>query len=121
MELIDTSELTLDEYQLLAAETANYVEAGDRTLTAVNYTIHGLTGEAGEVSNKFKKVLRDNSGQLDDITRQRLADEVGDVLWYCARLSEELGFSLSEVAQGNVDKLASRKARGVLGGSGDER
>jgi NTP pyrophosphatase (non-canonical NTP hydrolase) len=66
-------------------------------------------------------VLRDKAGVLDEETRAALKKELGDCLWYVARLSSELGFSMAEVAEGNIEKLRSRKARGTLQGSGDNR
>lgn len=88
-----------------------------------------MNGEAGEVADKVKKILRDTECRKDkygaiaipDEKKKDIALEIGDVLWYCATLSADLGYSLDDIAQMNVEKLASRKARGVLGGSGDNR
>lgn len=113
------AELQFDEYQAKAGETAIYPGSGD-TL-GVLYTALGLAGEAGEVANKVKKVVRDNGGRLDITTRSAIGKEIGGVLWYCAMLADELGIELSGVAQQNLDVLASRAARGVLTGSGDNR
>lgn len=81
----------------------------------------GLSGETGEVCDKLKKTYRDANGVFNKEKCEELAKELGDVLWYLSRLSNCLGFSLSEIAQMNVDKLNSRKARGKLTGSGDNR
>lgn len=108
--------MLLDEYQEQAESLAIYPEA-----VGVQYCILGLTGEAGEIANKFKKVLRDNDGQLTTEKMREMRDELGDVLWYVANLSGELGATLSEIAEINLEKLNSRKARGVLSGSGDNR
>ena len=83
----------------------------------------GLTGEAGEVADKVKKVLRDKNGEFfkDPSTREEIMKEIGDVLWYCATLANDLGYSLEEVAEANIKKLSSRKERGMLGGNGDNR
>ena len=78
-----------------------------------------LVGEAGEVANKAKKILRGDY-QAKDIQEQ-IAGELGDVLWYLAMVAYEFDLSLEDIAQANLDKLASRKQRGVLKGSGDTR
>lgn len=79
------------------------------------YTTLGLAGEAGEIANKVKKVIRD--GRSTD----GIADELGDVLWYLAAVANELGADLGDIADANLAKLASRAKRGKLGGSGDNR
>lgn len=81
----------------------------------------GLADESGEVLGKVKKLLRDKSGLISDEDRSELLKELGDILWYVNSVSVLLGSSLEEVAQKNLDKLASRKERGVLKGSGDNR
>ena len=65
--------------------------------------------------------MRDNSGELEEDVRQNLISELGDVLWYVAALATDLKTELSEVANKNIEKLNSRKNRGVIGGSGDNR
>lgn len=85
------------------------------------YTVIGLAGEVGEVSEKVKKIIRDKQGVISDEDKQSLGKEVGDIFWYCAALADELGLSLNDIAQGNIDKLNDRKQRGVLSGSGDNR
>jgi len=113
--------LTFETYQLAAAETAVYPGAGYGEDKAITYTVLGLTNEAGEVAGKLKKVMRDNGGILTPEKRQDLLSECGDVLWYLSQTVNELGSGLEDVAQANLDKLNSRKARGVIGGSGDNR
>jgi NTP pyrophosphatase (non-canonical NTP hydrolase) len=81
----------------------------------------GLVGEAGEVADKLKKVIRDHGGVLTDPVRDAVAKELGDVLWYLSVLAYELDYDLNTIAQGNLDKLASRQERGVISGSGDNR
>lgn len=108
--------MTLNEYQNKALETAQYPEAH-----RIIYPTLGLTGEAGEVSDKVKKVLRDFKGDFSEDRRRELAKELGDVLWYIATLSHDLGYSLEEIGEMNYAKLASRKQRGVIGGNGDNR
>ena len=88
-----------------------------------------MNGEAGEVADKVKKVIRDTVLLIDangaiiipDDKRIELAKEIGDVLWYCATLANDLGMKLGDVAQMNIDKLKSRQERGKLSGSGDNR
>lgn len=108
--------MTLNEYQEKASRTAIYGSGN-----AVNYPILGLAGEAGELANKYKKVLRDDNGILHPDKREALAAELGDVLWYVAAIARDLGADLDDVAQQNLDKLYDRKARGVISGSGDTR
>ena len=80
---MEEKELTLDEYQKMALETAIYP-------LPIIYPTLGLTGEAGEVSDKVKKVLRDNGGVFDNNKKREIAKEIGDVLWYCATLSQRV-------------------------------
>lgn len=81
----------------------------------------GLSDESGEVLGKFKKILRDKKGILTDEDKAEIIKELGDVLWYIATVSHLLGYSLEDVARKNNEKLLSRKDRGVLSGSGDNR
>lgn len=108
--------MTLNDYQAVARSTAVYPR-----MQGFEYCALGLCGEAGEVADKLKKVIRDHHGALSKDKCHEVAKELGDVLWYVANLSAELGYSLEDVAQMNADKLSSRQARGVLGGSGDNR
>jgi NTP pyrophosphatase (non-canonical NTP hydrolase) len=108
--------LDFAEYQRQASRTAIYDDAD-----VVVYPALGLVSEAGEVAGKVKKVLRDDKGQFLPEKRQEIAKEIGDVLWYIAALCTDLNVDMEAVAQGNLDKLNSRLARGVLGGSGDNR
>mgnify|MGYP001575017956 CR=1 len=109
--------MNLSDYQSFAHTTALYPDAGKN----LYYPALGLGGETGEVLNKVKKVMRDHGGLVTEEFREILKNELGDVLWYVAALSTELGLNLDDIAQTNVDKLQSRKERGVLGGSGDTR
>ena len=104
-------------YQELSRRTATYPDAGDNIV----YPTLGLAGEAGEVAEKVKKLMRDDGGVMSDERRAALAGELGDVLWYVAQVATEAGLDLEELAQGNLDKLLSRQRRGVLSGSGDSR
>jgi NTP pyrophosphatase (non-canonical NTP hydrolase) len=103
--------LTFDSYQVKAALTAIYP-----LTTAVLYPALGLAGEAGEVANKVKKIIRD--GTFD---RAGIAAEMGDCLWYLALLARDLNLDLSDIARENLNKLERRKAEGKLKGSGDDR
>lgn len=109
--------MNFQDYQEQAKTTALYPNAGNNPY----YPAMGLAGEVGEVLNRVKKIMRDHDGTITDEYRTILHKELGDVLWYIATLSTELGLDLSEVAQGNLDKLASRKERGVITGDGDNR
>lgn len=109
--------LTFAEYQQRAGDTAQYPDVGRNPI----YPTLGLAGEAGEVCEKVKKVLRDGGGVFDAGAIAAIQKELGDVLWYVARLAAELGLDLDEIAADNLSKLASRQARGALSGSGDER
>lgn len=117
------SQMSLDffKYQSCAVETAIYPEAGSGSFNAVSYAVLGLANEAGEVAGKLKKIWRDKGGVIDEAAQEQLASELGDVLWYAAALAEEIEFPLDAIARDNLAKLASRKERGVLGGSGDNR
>ena len=109
--------MTFADYQRGSRATAVYPDAGDNLL----YPTLGLCGEAGEVAEKVKKMVRDDGGELTPQRREALAGELGDVLWYVAQLATEAGLELGEVAEGNLAKLRSRQERAVLHGSGDER
>jgi NTP pyrophosphatase (non-canonical NTP hydrolase) len=109
--------MEFDEYQKKAWETAIYPRKGNN----ITYPALGLGGESGEVLEKIKKILRDENEEISEEKKDELLKEVGDVLWYLAALSSELGLSLNEIAEKNVSKLSSRKERGVLRGSGDNR
>ena len=109
--------MEMNSYQSAARKTAVYPDVGRNPI----YPTLGLTGEAGEVADKVKKVIRDREGVFDADTREAIKLELGDVLWYVAQLSSELGYELNEVAEANLQKLSSRAARGCIGGSGDQR
>ncbi len=109
--------MDFNHYQRKSRETAFYPDAGHNVI----YPTLGLSGEAGEVAEKVKKVLRDKHGHFDDSSKQALQLELGDVLWYIAQLATELGLDLNQVAKSNLDKLISRSDRGVISGSGDNR
>ena len=113
--------LSLAEYEQRAMALAIYPDRGTKSITELSYVTLGLVGEAGEVAEKVKKVIRDKAGVIDEATRDLLIKEAGDVCWYLMALARVLDCSLETVLRCNLEKLESRKARGVLGGSGDAR
>lgn len=114
-----SKDFTFAEYQKLAARTALYPGRDDDALAP--YPALGLAGEAGEVCEHIKKAIRDDGGHITEQRRRALRKEIGDVLWYVAALSSELGLEMGDIAQANIDKLADRQERGVIQGEGDER
>ncbi len=105
-----------NSYQRNASSTAIYPEEH-----RILYPALGLAGEAGEVANKVKKLIRDGPDKRPDTWREDIASEIGDVLWYCAALATDLNLSLGMIAGQNEKKLGQRKQSGTLGGSGDTR
>ncbi len=99
--------MTFEDYQNEAKTTALY----PNRLSNLEYPTLGLTGEAGEVANIVKKIQRDHQGVITDEIRGKLKDELGDVLWYISACADELGITLAEVAEYNVEKLAKRHGR----------
>ncbi len=111
------SSITATEYQIRAAETAIFPKE-----KALEYLTLGLSGEAGEIANKVKKLIRDEYNKEDyEQKKVDIAFEIGDVLWYCATLAQDLGVSLSVIAAQNLDKLEDRKQRNAIKGDGDNR
>ena len=109
--------VNIEEYQEKAESTAVFPEK-----MGIVYCTLALNGEAGELAEKVKKVIRDDDGDFEQPEKlEAMANELGDVLWYVANLASQLGYTLEEVAQMNLDKLADRKARGKIKGSGDNR
>ena len=106
-----------DLYQDAAESTAVYPNKGDN----LYYPALGLAGEAGEVCEKIKKIMRDQKGHFTEDNVEEISKELGDVLWYVAMLAVEFNIALSSVAEDNMKKLADRQERGVLKGSGDNR
>lgn len=108
--------MTLNEYQEAALKTAVYPKE-----YKIIYPALGITGEAGECSDKVKKVIRDNDCNFTDDKKHEIAKEIGDVLWYCATLAKDLGFNLEIIGEMNIRKLTSRQKRGMISGDGDNR
>lgn len=107
----------MNQYMREAITTAIYPSKGDN----LYYPTLGLVGEAGEVAEKVKKVMRDDDGVLTSGKRREIVAELGDILWYVAAMCYELGYDMSAVAEMNLSKLRGRQERGTLQGSGDER
>lgn len=124
-----TSAMTLNEYQKQAMTTCM------DTCHNFSYMFINLVGEIGELASKVAKAVRKEQITIsyDDINPLQLPTEeenafceglkleAGDVLWQLAGLCDYMGWSLQDVAQANLNKLASRKERGVIDGSGDNR
>ena len=111
------SNITATEYQTKAAETAIYPDN-----KALEYLSLGLTGEAGEIANKAKKLIRDGADREDYHAKlNAIGHEIGDVMWYCAMLAKEVDMNLGKIMEDNLEKLADRKARNRLQGDGDNR
>ena len=104
-------------YQKQARLTAQYPNLGSNNI----YPTLGLVGEAGEVAEKVKKVIRDKKGIFDDESKKGIKKELGDVLWYLSNLCTEFEFNLEDVALQNLEKLKKRVAKGKISGSGDNR
>jgi len=109
--------MNFSDYQAKSRKTARYPVIGH----GVIYPTLGLANEAGEVAGKIKKVFRDKEGIISEGDRTALEGELGDVLWYLAQVCTELDLSLEDVAEHNIEKLASRLERGKIGGDGDNR
>ena len=112
----DSKELTLNEYQALALQTAIF-----STDMNISYLTLALCGEVGEVADKVKKVIRDKHGQFYAPDMAAIALELGDAMWYIANIAKFLGYGLSDIGRLNLEKIQSRIERGTLHGSGDER
>lgn len=113
--------MTFDDYQKQSRATARYPDIEDNFI----FPTLGLLGEAGEVAEKVKKLIRDKEvdtpSAITGSDRTEIKKELGDVLWYLSQLASELGLSLSDVAQTNIDKLQSRFLRDQINGEGDNR
>lgn len=107
----------MNDYQK-KAQTTNVMN--DPVLAPLYFTL-GLTGEAGEIAEKIKKVIRNNNADYSTLDREDITKELGDVLWYIAMIAHTFDISLEDVAKTNLTKLADRKARGVLKSTGDNR
>lgn len=109
--------LIFANYQSMASTTAVYPNIGSN----IYYPALGLAGEAGEVCDKISKIMRDHNDIVSNEMKLELEKELGDVLWFLSQLATELGLFLEDIANNNIKKLQSRKERGKLHGSGDNR
>ena len=109
--------MNLDDYQKAALRTAAPRDKKNEFL----HLVLGLVGESGEIAEKVKKIIRDHDSDLSKVDIEDLKKELGDVMWYIAVIADYFDIPLSEVGEKNIEKLASRQKRGVLGGSGDNR
>tara|TARA_R110002153_G_scaffold39657_4_gene114069 strand:- start:15 stop:392 length:378 start_codon:yes stop_codon:yes gene_type:complete len=108
--------MLISEYEEAAHKTAIYPDTH-----RILYPALGMAGEAGEVANKVKKIIRDGPDNMPEDWKEQLAGEIGDVLWYCAALARDINIPLALIAAKNRDKLLARKEKGTLQGSGDTR
>ena len=113
--------MKLDKYQKQAAEFDLFETSVDLKAPGFLEKVLGIAGEAGEVTDKIKKIIRDKGGYASEEDRAEIAKELGDVLWYVANVARYLGVSLSDIDEGNIKKLSSRKNRNKLHGEGDNR
>lgn len=109
--------MNFNEYQKKARETAIYPNKDNNFI----YPTLGLVGEAGEVAEKIKKVIRDDNGVITPLKKEEIKKELGDVLWYISSLACELSIELEEIAEKNIEKLYSRLERNKVHGDGDNR
>jgi NTP pyrophosphatase (non-canonical NTP hydrolase) len=123
-----------DRYQAIAFTTATFDEGARNLMSDHKYDLQDATdylelayctlklnGEAGELAEQVGKALRDDNGVITAERRSAILKELGDVQWYVAAIATGMGVTLSDIMQTNLDKLASRKERNVIHGSGDER
>ncbi len=110
--------MTFDDYQ---KQTRKTLIRHPDSLIATTILAMGVSGEAGEVLEKWKKILVYQNGAVSDEDKKQIGKELGDVVWYVAALADDLGLSLEELMQENLKKLAGRKNRDTLRGQGDNR
>ena len=110
--------MNFNDYQKQALTTV--ISEGNEFNDLLHWVL-GVNGEAGEIAEKVKKIIRDKGGKVSEDDKKELAKEIGDVLWYLAVFANHLGIEFDDIADANLKKLADRKKRGMLGGSGDNR
>lgn len=87
----------------------------------IQYAMSLIGSEVGELLGHWSKAIRDDNGYILPEREELMKKEAGDIYWGLALLCELMDWKPDEVAQANLDKLASRASRGVIGGSGDNR
>jgi NTP pyrophosphatase (non-canonical NTP hydrolase) len=110
--------MTFDDYQNQSLDTV--VNHSNQEMNRSIFAM-GIAGEAGEVIEKWKKIVAYRDGVISEEDLQEISKELGDVLWYIAVFAHSLGLSLDDVAKNNIQKLQSRKQRSVIKGAGDNR
>jgi NTP pyrophosphatase (non-canonical NTP hydrolase) len=113
--------MTADEYQAKAITSAYTDPKHVNTIMEKTMWAMGVAGEAGEVVEKWKKIVAYKEGKIVQEDLDELAKELGDVVWYIAVMANSLGLSLDDILSRNLEKLASRKKRGAIKGKGDNR
>lgn len=113
--------MNFNEYQEKTALTDLGTSAQDSMRPGWLYYVLGIGGETGEALEKIKKLFRDKNGIVDEEFIELIEKEMGDILWYMARLSDHLGIKFDDIATSNIEKLISRMERGKLHGDGDNR
>lgn len=109
--------MKMNDYQAQALLTAGPKDGKNEMLNLVL----GLVGESGEIAEKFKKLIRDHDSDESKVDAKDLTKELGDIMWYIAVLANYFDIKMDDIAETNIEKLASRQKRGVIGGSGDNR
>jgi len=109
--------MNLNEYQTAALRTAAPKDKNNE----IFHLLLGLCGEAGEIAEKAKKIVRDKDSDFSTLDMDDLTKELGDVLWYVAVIADHFDIPFEEVGSKNIAKLASRLERNLIGGSGDNR
>lgn len=107
--------MKFNEFQQFAVSTA------DPCAKDPLYLACGICEEAGETAGKVKKTIRDHDGYFDMERRLGVARELSDILWYVANQAHQMGYTLSDIAEINIDKINGRIERRTLHGSGDNR
>jgi NTP pyrophosphatase (non-canonical NTP hydrolase) len=120
---IDANWMTFDQYQAAALASAVYLDRHVKEMfRGLEYTALGLAGEAGELANKVKKLVRGDAGAtLSEERREALKSELAGVLWYVAAVADELEFSLAEIVNASLVTVQGRLQRGAIQGDGDTR